>query len=171
MIERDRCEDITRHAHHYVDMVPHLATLTRLASEARSVVELGTRGGVSTWALLDGLPADGTLTSIDIDATARDLVPRRVLLDPRWSFIAGDDLDVRMPLADLVFIDTSHEFAHTRAELAEAALAGASVIALHDYTSCPPVALAVDLFIDAHGWDLELEPSAWGLAILRKPQP
>jgi len=149
----------------WVDMVPHTATLTALARDARSIVEFGVRGGVSTWALLDGLPPDGLMTSVDIDP--RCPIPDRVADDPRWRFLVGDDLMVNVPPADLVLIDTSHEYHHTIAELDLAQRIGATVIALHDYTT-PDVQDA------AHGfarrdprWVLRVEPSEWGLAVLR----
>lgn len=161
----DTCETLADHARHWADMVPHLETLTSQASHATSVVELGVRGGVSTWALLDGLPADGRLVSVDIDHGC--LVPPRVRDDPRWTFIVGDDHAVNLPAADLVFIDTSHEYHHTRDELALAERLGAKVIILHDYM-LPDVADAVDGFVRRSDWWLAVEHSDWGLAVLRR---
>jgi predicted O-methyltransferase YrrM len=150
------------------DMVPHLATLTRLAGECLRIVEFGVRSGVSTWALLDGLRADGRLVSVDIGAPA---VPERVRLDPRWSFIQGDDRTVQLPVSDagLVFIDTSHEYHHTLAELEVAARLDPAWIILHDY-ALSDVADAV------HGWLRRnrkyrigfLEASEWMLVGLRR---
>ena len=77
-------------AYEQVDMFPHYSTLTRYARECETIVEFGVRGGVSTWALLDGLPAGGYLYSVDI---ADCVVPPRVTSDPRWTFVIGDDLD------------------------------------------------------------------------------
>ncbi len=160
--------DLAEWARRYVDMVPHVSTLTRLAGDARSVVECGVRGGVSTWAILDGLPPDGRLLSIDIDPDVPEMVPPRVRDDPRWTLLTADDRKVEWPVADLVFIDTSHEHQHTADELLAAWRAGARTIALHDYM-LPAVEDAVCVFVRRCGWSLEVEPSEWGLAVLRCP--
>ncbi len=160
--------DLAEWARRYVDMVPHISTLTRLAGDARSVVECGVRGGVSTWAILDGLPLDGRLLSIDVDPDVPEMVPPRVRDDPRWTLLTADDREVEWPTADLVFIDTSHEHDHTAEELLRAIETGASVIVLHDY-ALAPVATAVHAFVRQRGWSLTVEPSAWDLAVLRCP--
>jgi predicted O-methyltransferase YrrM len=138
------------------DMVPHLATLSRYASEASTVIELGVRAGVSTWALLDGLPDSGHLWSVDIDECA---VASRVAADPRWTFIRGDDrkADVRERLpraADLVFIDTSHEYWHTLDELRYARSLGARRIVCHD-AEWPGVSRAIRRFRIRRRWRVE----------------
>jgi len=154
-------------AYRWVDMAPHVATLTRLATEARTIVELGVREGVSTWALLDGLPADGRLYSVDI---ARASQPPRVANDPRWTYIIGDDLSpevhARLPeRADLVFIDTSHEYEQTVSELAYTLSLSPARIVMHDYVM-EPVARAADEFCAREGWSVvALEPE-YGLATL-----
>ena len=91
------------------------AALTFLTATigARHVVEVGTGTGVSAVALLEGMPADGILTSIDNEAELQ-LVAREVLNDagiprPRARLIAGEALGVLPKLTDgaydLVFID------------------------------------------------------------------
>lgn len=159
------------HARSWGDMVPHVATLTALASEARTIVEFGVRGGVSTWALLDGLHPDGSLTSVDIDPDCLDRVPARVSGDPRWVFIIADStapINDLPPHADLVFIDTSHEYHATIHELDIARRLNAAVIALHDY-NLPDVSDAVHGFLRRQPhYTLTVEPSEWGLAVLRR---
>ena len=101
------------------DIVEHLPTFvqTVLDLDAQIVIELGTRGGVSTLAWLYGLAqTGGSLWSVDIDPT-----PAKIEVDA-WTFVLGDDLDPdvygRLPdLADIVFIDTSHGYDQTLAEL------------------------------------------------------
>lgn len=154
-------------AYRWVDMAPHVATLTRLATEARTIVELGVREGVSTWALLDGLPTDGRLYSVDIDRAGQ---PPRVSDDPRWTFIIGDDLDpavqVQLPgHADMVFIDTSHEYEHTVAELAFVLSLSPARIVMHDYI-LDPVRRAVDEFCAREGWAVVAMEPEYGLATL-----
>lgn len=154
---------LAEHAAFWQDMDPHVGTLRDLAAEAHSVVEFGVRAGVSTWALLDGLPADGTLTSVDVE---RWPLPPRVTDDPRWTFIEGDDLTVPLPDADLVLIDTSHTYPQTLAELRRAVTLGVSVIALHDW-SLEPVQSAVVRWMP-DDWTITVHPSRWGLAVVRR---
>ena len=101
------------------DIYEHLPTLAGMVREhkARHVIELGTRSGVSTVAWLYGLLyTGGMLTSVDIDE-APDVDPGPV----SWRFIQGDDCDpavlTQLEPADIVFIDTSHTYDHTLAEL------------------------------------------------------
>lgn len=160
------------HAASWADMAPHTATLTALASEATTIVEFGVRGGVSTWALLDGLPDGGRLVSVDIDPDVPDKVPARVSDDPRWQLVLADDRepDIQRLLperAELVFIDTSHEYHHTIRELEIAQQLYARVIALHDYHT-RDVADAVHGFARRTGWTLTVEESEWGFAVLRR---
>lgn len=166
-IDPSQATDLAQWAYRWVDMAPHVATLTRLAREAQVVVEFGVREGVSTWALLDGLPADGLLYSVDI---ARATVPPRVANDPRWTYIIGDDLDpavhTQLPVrADMVFIDTSHEYDHTVSELAYALSLSPERIVMHDYI-LEPVRQAVDEFCVREGWAVVAHEPEYGLATL-----
>lgn len=154
-------------AHDQVDMAPHIATLMRHASEAHTIVEWGVRGGVSTWAILDAMPADGHLYSVDI---VDCVVPPRVSEDPRWTFLVGDDLDplvqaVLPDHADLVFIDTSHTYEQTVGELAYALTFGPSRIVMHDYVM-EPVQRAADEFCAREGWRVVANEMPFGLATL-----
>lgn len=167
--------DITlaEYAAAWIDMQPHVDQLTELARDAKVIVEFGLRGAVSTWAMLEGMPADGQLIGVDIDPNAP--IPERVRNDPRFTFVTGDSLEVDLPdHADMVMIDSSHEFAQTVAEIMRAASLTPQVIALHDYLypPCPGVARAVDGFV-APGYLRDepyrldrVEPSPWGLAVL-----
>lgn len=155
------------YATEWVDCAPHYPTLISLARQAKVVVELGVRGGVSTWALLDGLPDDGHLYSVDIIDC---VVPPRVSGDPRWTFIVGDDLDAKVQRklpdeADLVFIDTSHTYEQTVAELAYFHKR-TDKIALHDY-ALDDVKNAVDEFCVSEGWRITVnERSQWGFVVV-----
>jgi hypothetical protein len=149
-------------------MEPHLATLDRLATRQRYIVEFGIRTAVSTWALLDAMLHDGTLWSWDI---ALDLtkVPDRVKRDPRWMPQEGDSATATLPpniRPDLVLIDSSHEYHHTLRELAIADAWRTPTIALHDW-NLPDVRDAVRGFVQRSVYRIEgIDPSEWGLVWL-----
>jgi predicted O-methyltransferase YrrM len=112
------------------DISDHLSALFFFAVNAnpKLIVELGTRGGESTRALLAAAAVtDATMLSVDIeDCEGLDL-PHR----DRWNFVKADDVAFAKngfpqwcaekglePVADVVFIDTSHLYEHTRQEIA-----------------------------------------------------
>jgi len=161
--------DLYGYAKSWVDMVPHVDQLKGYASEAHRIIEFGLRGGVSTWALLDGLPANGSLIGVDIDPGA--LIAKRVREDPRFTFIVGDSVKVKLPSAgaDLVMIDSSHEYDQTVEELKVADRLAPKRIILHDYLyhDTPAVKRAVDGFVAFGDYKIEVvHPSSWGLAVL-----
>lgn len=146
------------------DINEHLTAMVDLVAEldATKVVELGTRGGVSTLAWLHALHGRGHLWSVDID-------PRPDLPQfDHWSFIQGDDCSpfvfTQLPNpVDIVFIDTSHAYQHTVAELAlyRWLVRPGGVIVLHDTELYQPgevgpqppfpVKKAVVEFVEAEG--------------------
>ncbi|GAA4627672.1 putative O-methyltransferase YrrM [Cellulomonas oligotrophica] len=83
------------------------------AAQARAVVEIGTGAGVSSLYLLRGMPADGVLTTIDVElehqrAAKEAFVAERVR-PTRTRAISGRALDVLPRLTDggydMVFVD------------------------------------------------------------------
>lgn len=167
--------DITlaEYAAAWIDMAPHVEELKVYARGKRTIVEIGLRGAVSTWAMLDAMPEDGLLVGVDIDPNVP--LPPRVRDDPRFRLRIGDSLEVPLPdRADLVMIDSSHEFAQTVGELRRAASLDPDVILLHDYlyAETPGVRRAVDGYT-APGYIVDepyrletVHPSKWGLAVL-----
>ena len=91
------------------------AALRMLAAVAgaRTVLEVGTGAGVSGLWLLDGMPADGVLTSIDSEAEfhqqARRVFAAAGVLTQRTRLIAGRALDVLPRMAargyDMMVLD------------------------------------------------------------------
>lgn len=151
-----------------VDMAPHIATLTKLARGCETIVEFGVRGAVSTWALLDGLPDSGRMYSVEINGHHN--MPLRVTSDARWTLIIGDDVDpavqAQLPAhADLVFIDTDHEYEHTVQELAIAITLTPAYIVMHDYVM-EPVYRAGTEFCAREGWRVRANELPFGLATL-----
>jgi len=158
------------------DIYMHLPTFVRLVEEldAQHVIELGTRTGVSTVAWLYGLEkTGGRLTSVDID-------PKPNIEDwPHWTFHQADDLDPRLLTeldpADIVFIDTSHHYRQTLAELhvyRHLVRPGGRIV-LHD-TELPfpegapvgdprfPVRKAIEQFCADEGLEFTVDPNTSG---------
>lgn len=164
------------------DIYEHLPTFVELCQEldARKVIELGTRGGVSTVAWLYGLHSQGHLWSVDID-------PAPPMEFDGWTFIQGDDLDRQVVRSlpngvDIVFIDTSHMYAQTVAELNVyrwKVRAGGRIV-LHDtelqrpegWTRAQPefpVKTAVQEFCAEEDLKVTFHPNCWGIAIVEVP--
>jgi predicted O-methyltransferase YrrM len=160
------------------------AHLDRLHSEASrpgvKVLELGVRTGNSTAAFLAAAEAnDGHVWSIDITSPA---VPPEWQQTGLWTLTVGDDLELA-PQApdkvDVLFIDTSHTYSQTYAELAAYArnVKPGGVILLHDTelehpqasppTDPPfPVAQAIKDWNDGR-YPIEWVTGCYGLAVIR----
>jgi predicted O-methyltransferase YrrM len=162
------------------DIYEHLPLFVSLCEtlDARTVIELGTRSGVSTVAWLHGLPEDGRLYSVDLD-------PAPTIDDERWTFIQGDDLSTevveQLPVADIVFIDTCHEYEWTLSELNlyRWCVRPGGRIVLHDTELMRPLGVvgppypvkrAVMEFTCAVGWNVRWHRNCWGLAIIEVPE-
>jgi len=112
------------------DIYDHLGQIFALAVEAGPglMVELGTRGGESTRALLAAVSVNqSTLLSVDIE----DCRQEGLAFAEHWRFICSDDVGFGLngftkwcqqqgqpDKAKLIFIDTSHEYEHTKQEIA-----------------------------------------------------
>lgn len=162
------------------DIVGHLPTFIGVADYLRAthVIELGTRTGVSTIAWLYAMErTGGHLTSVDID-------PRPDIGDfGHWTFHQANDLDpkllAQLSVADIAFIDTSHTYEHTLAELNiyQHLVRSGGVFLLHDTELAHPpdapvypaypVRKAVEDFVAAEGYRWINEPSCFGLATIR----
>ena len=129
------------------DIVDHLPTLAFESNAAvpKLIVELGTRGGVSTQTLIACARVhDAAMVSVDIDDCSH------VAKDAKWSFVLSDDLAFAkqfpdwcrsrglQPEIDFLFIDTSHRYEHTVAEIAAwfPHLAKRCRVAFHDTNLC-----------------------------------
>ncbi len=129
------------------DIRHHLPLLHSLARG--NVVELGTRGGASTQALLVGLERrGGKLLSVDIDDCSAVAAGH-----PLWAFLQGSSTDERTvetaaewrPI-DLLFVDTLHDVEQVTAELRlwEPHVAAGGTICVHDPETFPGVRRAID---------------------------
>jgi predicted O-methyltransferase YrrM len=162
------------------DISNHLMVLSLLIREfdLKQIVELGTRDGNSTMALLESARAiGGHVTSVDIEPclSARRRVENAGLLQ-NWTFIQANDMELEPPQIparmDFLFIDTSHLYAPTLAELKKYSdyLQPGAWVALHDYVSFPGVNRAVQDFVQSAGGKFHFYAFMHqnGLALLRK---
>lgn len=142
------------------------------------VIELGVREGNSTSALLAAVTsAHGELWSVD---AAPPAVPGEWREDPRWHFLQADDMSPQaaawLPArCDVLFIDTSHTYGHTLAELrayVPRVRAGGTVL-LHDTCTVEDgepdseVAKALDVFCGETGLEWSSRPGSYGLGVIR----
>ena len=94
---------------HYYDLAVKI--------KAQKILELGVGTyGVSTYAWIHAChETGGKVTSVDIEEK------KHLFNDPCWEFIKSDDMALNplelSPPYDIVFIDTSHTYDHTLAEL------------------------------------------------------
>lgn len=168
------------------EYLPFLYDTARSYDRVR-VLELGSRKGNSTLAFLAAAEeAGGHVWSGDI---------RNVVLDPeglkpwfpndRWTFTCGGDMDpavqARFPAqVDVFFLDTSHEYEHTLAELRAymPRVAPGGVALFHDTniigwpgyawdSSVPPVRAALDDWCAETGLSWENLPGEYGLGVIR----
>ena len=137
------------------DINEHLVTLELLTREfgLKQVLELGVDSGQSTLSFLRAAKAiGGFVISVDIGDCPRaaEKVKTEGLSD-HWAFMRRDDM--LLPWAgriDHLFIDTSHGYGHTLAELEkfEPFVVPGGVISMHDITSFPGVQRAIDKYTE-----------------------
>lgn len=164
------------------DIQHHLPLLYSLARG--NVVELGTRTGVSTAALLAGVEAHGgRVWSVDLDDCSGLYAGH-----PLWTFVRGDSRDTTWThqvsprnsseficapdTVDLLFIDTEHQYDVTTAELAAwfPYLRPGSRILLHDPETFPGVRRAITEFCTARGWPVTFVLPCNGMAVIEVPE-
>jgi O-methyltransferase len=162
-----------------VDISQHLITLALLIQEfdLKQIVEVGTRDGHSTVALLEAGKAIGShVLSVDIEPCpeAHRLI-ESLGLSNFWTFkqrnaLELHDAEIPEPI-DLLFIDTFHLYSQTLAELRKFVkhLRPGSWIVLHDTVSFPGVSKALLETIESSGLKVRFYPFVHqnGLTIAR----
>ncbi len=159
-----------QHVYTQSDIQHHLPLLYSLARG--NVVELGTRTGVSTAALLAGVEAHGgSVTSIDVVDCSKLFEGHE-----RWEFIQSDSRNPELPdrvggSISLLLIDTEHQISVTEAELALWAphMRPGGTILLHDPETFPGVRRAVSDFCAARGWPVTFVLPCHGMAVIEVP--
>lgn len=169
------------------EYLPFLYQTARSYDQVR-VLELGSRKGNSTLAFLAAAEeTGGHVWSGDIDNVVLD--PEGMLPwfpNERWTFTCGNDMDpavqARLPAeVDVFFLDTSHEYEHTLAELRAymPRVAAGGVALFHDTNvmgwpgyqwdgDMTPVAAALDEYCAEAGLSWENLPGTYGLGIIRR---
>jgi len=122
------------------DINEHLPTIYKYATECESVLELGVRGCVSSWAFAFGLlnneRTTRKLTLNDIyECNIEELLTTtkglNINIDYKWM----DDLKLEMKgNVDLTFIDTWHVYAQLKRELDKFSKITNKYIIMHDTT-------------------------------------
>ncbi len=126
------------------DINEHLPTLRQLAMQCSSVVEIGLRGLVSTWGILQGLSESQapsrTYLGIDISyPPVNKLFNADSLAESNgiaFQFLQANDLNIDIDSTDMLFIDTHHTYKQLTAELDKHSPNVRKYIAMHD-TSGP----------------------------------
>src|SRR3989338_4373417 len=128
------------------DTREHLPTLYRLSLECKSIVELGIRVVISTWAFLKGLKDNNSpekrLISVDLQAI-QDIPSTNFCGEAHLSkvcndnnidfrFIKGDSTRVNLPVSDMIFIDTFHVYGQLKRELSLHCDKARKYIVMHD---------------------------------------
>lgn len=162
-------------------MHEHMDYIRETAARATRVLELGVNQGTSCVSLLAGLRPGGRMVSVDIQGP---LTPIRFVLEwcagevreRNWCFFQADTLDAMARFRDwgwtfdLAFLDSSHQYAATRAELVllDRLLEPGGVVLAHDTVSFPQVRRAVAEFCRDRGWEWTDRPACHGLGTVRK---
>lgn len=146
------------------DINEHLPTLRQYATRVTSIVEMGVRGVVSSWAFLLGLAEstghDRSLLGVDLEPCEyTELIARGEALGMQVAFRQGNSAVIQLPPRDLLFIDTWHVYAHLQAELRAHHATTRRYIIMHDTTVDGEVGESVRL-----GWDTAHQARASGYA-------
>ena len=121
------------------DINEHLPTLKKYSEECDTIVEMGVRNIVSTWAFLAGNPKK--LTSLDLYSPVKFGGNLQEVYDAvdstniNFLFIEHDSLTYEMELCDLLFIDTWHDYLQLKQELTRHHSKVKKYIIFHDTVS------------------------------------
>ena len=163
------------------DIQGHLEFLydTACGYDQPVVIELGVRSGVSTSAFLAAAEkTGGQVWSCDTDPAD---VPAEWHENPAWHFVQGGDLtpavlDALPAECDVLFIDTSHDYDQTFAELHRymPRLRHGGVALFHDTCTAEDglvpdrgVAKALNAWCARRGWMWQNRTGSYGLGVVR----
>lgn len=126
------------------DICEHVPLLYQLSKQVSSVVEIGMRGMVSSWGILQGLAESpfSYRSYIGIDLSSPP--PKTLKAAQRlahahgiqFAFLQCNDMDIDIPETDCLFIDSLHTYCHLTYELEKFSPSVRKYIAMHD--TSPP---------------------------------
>lgn len=156
------------------DIRDQMPVLYAWARHATKVIELGIRTGNSTSAFLAALEGRGELWSVDVSYPD---VPVSWTALENWHVLVTDDVtDQAVEFCpdgvDLLFIDTSHYYEHTRAELRlyVPKVRPGGVVLLHDTgPGWPDVSRALNDWSTETGLSWYDHPGWPGLGVIEVP--
>lgn len=155
-----------KNLHRVIELIkyPHdisgdLMMLYFMARECDTILELGVRDGISTralaWGLQDSCLGEGSKKMISVDILPYPSMLRKDLDGCGfWQFVRTNDRCFECDDSfDIVFIDTSHIYEHTKFELEKFGKLARRWIICHDYSEIlfPGVVRAVDEFCHKYG--------------------
>lgn len=127
------------------DINEHLPTLYDYSKQCKSVLELGVRSAVSTFAFIKGLSENECQEKILISCDTRDITDQENVkrintftkqYNIDYTFLCKNDLDINIPSEitniDLTFIDTWHVYGQLKRELQKFAPITKRYIIMHD---------------------------------------
>lgn len=122
------------------DINEHLPTLCKYASECESIVELGVRGCVSSWAFVKGLMENNKskkqiLLNDISECNIHELLNTTKNMDIAVNYKWISDLELNLEEnVDMTFIDTWHIYGQLKRELAKFSKVTNKYIIMHDTT-------------------------------------
>lgn len=154
----------------YSDIYEHLPTLSRYASYCTSVLELGVRGCVSSWAFVHGLLSNKNANSTTriflndiVECTITELVEVTKNLPIQIDYEWKNDLELTFiegTTYDLTFIDTWHVYGQLKRELEKFAPITQKYILMHDTTVD-----GIDGETVRNYWDAEKQSQETGIPV------
>jgi hypothetical protein len=148
------------------DINEHLPTLYRYATECESILELGVRGCVSSWAFAFGLLSNGKnvkklilndITECNVNELLVKTYDLNIDIDCKW--INDLQLEVNENV-DLTFIDTWHVYAQLNRELDKFSKVTNKYIIMHDTTVDEKYGETIRC-----GWNAELQSLESGFPV------
>ena len=114
------------------DINEHLPYLFKYAKDCESIIEMGTREGVSVYALAYANPKK--LISIDIapfegSEYLKELCSQQ---GTEYEHLVGSSLNLEIPEVDFIFIDTEHSYLQLKYELKKHGNKAKKYLAFHD---------------------------------------
>ena len=134
-------DNYRHHSESTGDINEHLPTLARYASECESIIELGVRGCISSWAFCKGLLDNNKpvkkmflndITVCDIESLLCAAKSPDVNIDVTYQWINDLLVDTSCLETDLTFIDTWHVYAQLKRELEKYSKITKKYIIMHD---------------------------------------